>query len=255
VCRTLVALRRAIEGNHESNRIETGHFRGVTHIAFTPDDQALYSVGGDGDIKRWSLDGKLLSTIETEHIGEGDGCDAIQNFAVSPDGKMIATLGNEGTFVLWNTEGKKISSFDSGVERMGEDQYCTGILDSKISFASRTVTIRDSTQQSVWTFNGGVTRTPMEAPVSSDQAVNEKVTNKDGTLVASSSDDGTITVKGFPKPVATHRVVGLHDGGQGRVIRQEQEGLLLIIDQRKLSGKSRAEARRLLQEAADRLQD
>src|SRR4029453_18056202 len=68
-------------------------------------------------------------------------------------------------------------------------------------------------------------------------------------------ETGTITVKGFPKPVATHRVVGLHDGGQGRVIRQEQEGLLLIIDQRKLSGKSRAEARRLLQEAADRLQD
>jgi len=193
VVRTLVALRRAIEGNHESNRIETGHSRGVTQIAFTPDDQAIYSVGGDGDVKRWSLDGKLLLTIPTEHIGEGDGCDAIQNFAVSPDGKMIATLGNEGTFVLWNTEGKEISKFDSGVERMGEDQYCTGILDSKISFASRSVTIRASTEQIVWTFNGEVTRTPMETPPSSDQ-INDKVTNKDGTLIASSSNGPTITV-------------------------------------------------------------
>ena len=194
VVRTLVALRRAIEGNYERNRIETGHFRGVTHVAFTPDDQAIYTVGSGGDIKRWSLDGKLLVTIETEHIGGGDGCDAIHDFAVSPDGKTIATLGSEGTFVLWNTEGEEISQFDSAVEKMGADQYCTGIVDSKISFASKSVTIRDWTQQSVWTFNGVVTRTPMEAPTI-DHSEYVKVTNKDGTLVASSGSDGTITVK------------------------------------------------------------
>jgi adenylate cyclase len=69
-------------------------------------------------------------------------------------------------------------------------------------------------------------------------------------------ETGTITVKGFAKPVRTHRVVALHDADpQGRVIRQEQDGLLLIIDQRKLSGKGRDDARRLLQEAADRLKD
>ena len=36
---------------------------------------------------------------------------------------------------------------------------------------------------------------------------------------------------------------------------QEQDGLLLIIDQRKLTGENRAEARRRLREAADRLED
>jgi len=68
-------------------------------------------------------------------------------------------------------------------------------------------------------------------------------------------ETGTITVKGFPRPVKTYRVVGLHDGSglQGRVIRQEQEGLLLIVDQRKLSGKGRADAVRVLREAAERL--
>jgi class 3 adenylate cyclase len=70
-------------------------------------------------------------------------------------------------------------------------------------------------------------------------------------------ETGTITVKGFAKPVKTYRVVGLYDdaGGEGRMIRQEQEGLLLIIDQRKLSGKSRADARKLLQDAMERLKD
>jgi len=70
-------------------------------------------------------------------------------------------------------------------------------------------------------------------------------------------ETGTITVKGFAKPVRTHRVVGLHDGAgiQGRVIRQEQDGMLLIIDQHKLTGKGRAEAIRALQEAVGRLTD
>ena len=73
--------------------------------------------------------------------------------------------------------------------------------------------------------------------------------------VVLTEETGTITVKGFPRPVKTYRVVGLLDGGglQGRVIRQEQEGLLLIVDQRKLSGKGRADAVRVLREAAERL--
>ncbi|MET0204271.1 MAG: PAS-domain containing protein [Casimicrobiaceae bacterium] len=73
--------------------------------------------------------------------------------------------------------------------------------------------------------------------------------------VVLTEETGTITVKGFPRPVKTYRVVGLLDGGglQGRVIRQEQEGLLLIVDQRKLSGKGRVDAVRVLREAAERL--
>jgi len=67
-------------------------------------------------------------------------------------------------------------------------------------------------------------------------------------------ETGTITVKGFAKPVRTHRVVGiLEPGGEGRVIRKEQDGLLLILDQRKLVGESREEARRMLIDAAERL--
>ena len=68
-------------------------------------------------------------------------------------------------------------------------------------------------------------------------------------------ETGTITVKGFPKPVKTYRVVGLrHDAGtQGRVIRQEQDGLLLIIDKQKLTGQARADAIKVLQDTLGRL--
>ncbi len=70
-------------------------------------------------------------------------------------------------------------------------------------------------------------------------------------------ETGTITVKGFSRPVRTHRVVGLLDktAGQGRIIRQEQDGFLLIVDQKKLTHESRADVVRALQDAASRLQD
>ena len=70
-------------------------------------------------------------------------------------------------------------------------------------------------------------------------------------------ETGTITVKGFSRPVRTHRVVGLHDktAGQGRIIRQEQDGFLLIVDQKKLTREGRADAVRALQDAAKRLQE
>jgi len=70
-------------------------------------------------------------------------------------------------------------------------------------------------------------------------------------------ETGTITVKGFAKPVRTYRVVGLRDESEplGRVIRQEQDGLLLIIDQQKLTGAGRADAIRVLREAVGRLVD
>ena len=77
---------------------------------------------------------------------------------------------------------------------------------------------------------------------------------KDAVLA---EETGTITVKGFPTPVKTYRVVGLREdsGVQGRVIRQEQDGLLLILDRKKLTGAARADAKRLLQEALSHLDD
>jgi class 3 adenylate cyclase/PAS domain-containing protein len=69
-------------------------------------------------------------------------------------------------------------------------------------------------------------------------------------------ETGTITVKGFSRPVRTHRVVGLVDtAAQGRIIRQEQDGFLLIVDQKKLTRESRANVVRALQDVAGRLQD
>ncbi len=77
---------------------------------------------------------------------------------------------------------------------------------------------------------------------------------KDAVLT---EETGTITVKGFPRPVRTHRVVGLYDDTalQGRVIRKEQDGLTLIIDRDKLTREGKAAAIRALQEVVGQLKD
>ena len=77
---------------------------------------------------------------------------------------------------------------------------------------------------------------------------------KDAVLA---EETGTITVKGFPKPVKTYRVVGLYDDTaiRDRIIRKEQEGLTLIIDRKKLTRKGAAAAIGALQEAVRQLKD
>lgn len=189
VYRALIALRRALDEGHERNRIRTGHFRGVTHLAFSPDDQSLYSVGGGGDIKQWSVDGKLKSTIATEHSGLGDGCTSIQNFAVSPDGNVLATLGNEGTFALWTAAGQKIREFIAG----GGDGFCTGIVDSNIDFGSGTVTVRDTEHETTWSLAGAMLSRSIAAAEGGEPG-NQSVSNGDGSLVASTGEDGAISI-------------------------------------------------------------
>lgn len=193
VYRTLLALRRAVFEGHERNRIATGHFRGVTHLAFAPDDQSIYSVGGGGDIKHWSLDGQLLSSFETEHSGLADGCTFIQNFAVSPDGKLLATVGNEGGFALWSETGVPRGAFDAGIEG-GRENTCTGIVDSAIDFAARTVTIRDEQQKRVWSFSGKLVGTP-ETVAGAVESENRNVSSADGSMTAVANDDQSVSVR------------------------------------------------------------
>jgi class 3 adenylate cyclase/PAS domain-containing protein len=70
-------------------------------------------------------------------------------------------------------------------------------------------------------------------------------------------ETGTITVKGFPRPVRTYRAVGLYDDTalRERIIRREQDGLSLIIDRTKLTRKGKAEAIKALEDAVGQLKD
>ncbi len=67
----------------------------------------------------------------------------------------------------------------------------------------------------------------------------------------------SVTVKGFPRPVDTYRVVGIYDDleAEGRVVHLEEEGLQLTIDRDRLRRTDRDQARRALEEALAELND
>jgi WD40 repeat protein len=192
VYRALVALRRAIQETHEVNRIGTGAYRGVTQLAFSPDDQSLYSSGGHA-IQRWSIPGRLLSSLETEHSGMADGCPYIQNFAVAPDGRTIATIGNEGGVVLWGNEGRRTGGFEIPVSDFSEGM-CSFIIRSKIDFTAGIVSVREQNQESVWSLTGQLLSQNAASSVG-DERRTERVSSDDGSLFAQSEEGGTLIVR------------------------------------------------------------
>ena len=66
---------------------------------------------------------------------------------------------------------------------------------------------------------------------------------------------GSIEVKGIPRPVQTYKVIGIYDelAEEGRVIHAETPGLSLTVDRAKLSGRERKAAIKALEDAAARL--
>ena len=67
----------------------------------------------------------------------------------------------------------------------------------------------------------------------------------------------TISVKGFPRPIRTFRVLGTRDdaGAGDRVLHREQSGLTLTIDHHRMSDDDKQDAARVLREALAQLED
>ena len=73
------------------------HAGAVLGIAFLPDGQSLLSAATDGLVKHWSLEGRLIRTIDWR-IGE------LGAVAIAPDG-LTAAVGGAEKIVVWDLEG------------------------------------------------------------------------------------------------------------------------------------------------------
>lgn len=76
-------------------------------VQFSPDSRTLYSVGGDGFLRAWEVDGGRQRWGVRGHSG------GIRALAVSPDGEHIATGGFDGRVRLWNAAtGERVRQVD-----------------------------------------------------------------------------------------------------------------------------------------------
>ncbi len=74
------------------------------NMTFSPDSQMVAIGAGDGTVKVWSIDGKLLKTF-SGHTS------AVWKIAFSPDSKILASGSSDNTIKIWSIDGELAKTF------------------------------------------------------------------------------------------------------------------------------------------------
>ncbi|MDJ0695568.1 caspase family protein [Mastigocoleus sp. MO_188.B34] len=183
----------AIQKNDSKSQLKTltAHKDWVININFSPDGKTFASAAGDGTVKIWDIEGRLLHTLKG-HTGW------VTQVKFSPQGDIIASAGADKIIKLWSKEGKLLktlkghkSSVWSLIFHPQTDIIASAGQDQNIIF---------------WDRNGKIIKT-----LKGHQGLINTINfSPDGKLLASASDDDTIKIWDYPtghllKTITGHR--------------------------------------------------
>jgi WD40 repeat protein len=153
-----------------------GHKGWVDALAFTPDNNGLFSASTDNSIMYWDLIKGTNTVFATNE-------NKINSITISPDGKHMAGGASDGKIILWNLGNNESSVlYQSGDNAITVLKYNNS--GTKIAFGNKTGTlgILNLRTNKVARINGHAAR------------INDLQFSPDDNLLATASYDGTIKI-------------------------------------------------------------
>jgi WD40 repeat protein len=159
----------------------TGHADAVRAVAWSPDGKLLAAAGGvpgrKGEVKLWSADGTLQTTISGH-------ADCIYGLAISPDGKTIATASYDKLIKLWDAgTGKEIRTLKDHIDAIYSIAFTPDGKRLVSGAADRSI--------KVWNPETGERLFTMSEPT---DGVNSVAVSPDGKWIAAAGQDKTIRI-------------------------------------------------------------
>ncbi len=200
-----------------------GHTDAARSVAFSPDGTTLVSGGNDGRIIVWDVQKAMPLTGHTRERGDANG---VESVAFTPDGKVVASGAHDHTIIFWDAATRKqvgspLADLNGQTCRRDDQGRPEGRPDEvrTLAFSPDGLTLAAGTGDSersirLWRWISGSPSAP-GSPAPSGTLLcghTKKVLGVDfhrnGTLLASVSEDGTLRLW----DVATGKARLLPDG-------------------------------------------
>ena len=148
---------------------------GLWAIALSSNGNMIATANQKGQVKLWTLDGKLIKTIPAHS-------QRIWSVSFSPDGQSFATASADKTVKLWNLEGKALKTLPGHSNEVLSVNFSPD--GNTLASASKDKTVR------IWNLAGQVLHT---FDGHTDEVLDVRF-SPDGKLIASASADDTVKI-------------------------------------------------------------
>lgn len=171
-------LTQAVFWIKERNRLEE-HSSWVNSISFSSTGQQIASASGDGIIKIWQQNGKLITSFKGHESG-------ITSVSFSPNGKTLVSGGLDETVKLWKQDGSLFTLLKifNDVGKVWAVEFSPDGQTFAVAGENNTIKL--------FQLDVTLNATLIATLIGHTKTVNSVKFSPDGEIIASASDDGTV---------------------------------------------------------------